>query len=121
VEVQDPSKIIVFWWHLINDYIPSKANLHRRHVDLLNICETCGASAETTFHALFECTYARMFWSKLRELFGVRLLDLHPDTWASMLLDDGTCEEMDRAIMLCGTWSIWRSRNDRLHGKSPLR
>jgi hypothetical protein len=110
----------VFWRRLINDYIPSRANLHWRHVDPLNICETCGASAETTFHALFECTYARMFRSKLRELFGVRLPDLHLDTWASALLEDGTCKEMDRAIILCGMWSIWRSRNDRLHGKSPI-
>jgi hypothetical protein len=110
----------VFWWHLINDYIPSRANLQRRHVDPLNICETWGASAETTFHALFECTYARMFRSKLRELSGVRLPDLHPDTWASVLLEDGTCKEMDSSIILCGTWSIWQSRNDSLHGKSPI-
>jgi hypothetical protein len=35
-------------------------------------------------------------------------------------MDDKVCGEKDKAIILCGLWSIWRSRNDRLHGKAPI-
>ena len=115
-----PPKVRVFWWRIIHDYLPSKANLHRRHIDPLSICDTCGARDETTFHALVECTYARLFWVKLYELTGIKLPVLTPDSWASALLDDNICGETDQSIILCGMWSIWRSRNDRQHGKAPI-
>jgi hypothetical protein len=35
-------------------------------------------------------------------------------------MDDNTYGEPERAIILCGLWSVWRSRNDRLHGKAPI-
>lgn len=56
-----PPKVRVFWWRLIHDYIPSRANLHHRHINPLSTCDTCGACGETTFHALLECNYARRF------------------------------------------------------------
>ena len=104
----------------MHDYIPSRANLHRRHIDPLSICDTCGAHEETTFHALTECTYARQFWFRLRELTGVKLPNLTPDSWTMELLEDRICGEKNRALILCGMWSIWRSRNDRRHGKIPI-
>ena len=42
------------------------------------------------------------------------------ESWSSALLEDRTCDEKDRAIILCGMWSVWRSRNDRQHGKAPI-
>ena len=115
-----PPKVRVFWWRIMHDYIPSRANLHRRHIDPLSICDTCGAHEETTFHALTECTYARQFWFRLRELTGVKLPNLTPDSWTMELLEDRICGEKNRALILCGMWSIWRSRNDRRHGKIPI-
>ena len=97
-----------------------RANLHRRHIDPLNTCDTCGACDETTYHALLECTYARQFWTRLRKLTGVKLPALTPESWSSALLEDRTCDEKYRAIILCGMWSVWRSRNDRQHGKAPI-
>ena len=72
-----------------HDYIPSRANLHRRHIDQLSTCDTCRACEETTFHALTECTYARQFWIRLRELSGVKLPNLIPNSWTMELLEDG--------------------------------
>ena len=110
----------MFWWHILHDYIPSRANLHRRHIDPLGTCDTCGAREETTFHALVECTYARLFWAKLYEITGVKLPTLIPDTWALALLDNNFCGEKEQTIILCGMWSLWCSRNDRKHGKAPI-
>ena len=115
-----PPKVRVFWWRVLNDYLPSRANLHRRHIDPLSTCDTCGAREETTFHALVECTYARRFWIRLRELTGVKLPNLNPTSWASAILDNRICGVNDQTIILCGMWSVWRSRNDRRHGKAPI-
>ena len=115
-----PPKVRVFWWRVLNDYLPSRANLHRRHIDPLSTCDTCGAREETTFHALVECTYARRFWIRLHELTGVKLPNLNPASWASAILDNRICGVNDQTIILCGMWSVWRSRNDRRHGKAPI-
>jgi hypothetical protein len=115
-----PPKVRVFWWRILNEYIPSRSNLHRQHIDPLSICDTCGAYDETTFHALLEGTYARQFWSRLRELTGVKLPVLTPESWSSALLEDRTFGEQDRMIILCGMWSVWRARNNRQYNKAPI-
>jgi hypothetical protein len=56
-----PPKVQVFLWRVLNEFVPSRYNLHRRHVEPLSICTTCGAQPETTYHALLQCTYARLF------------------------------------------------------------
>jgi hypothetical protein len=62
-KIKVPPKVRVFWWRVSNDYMPSRANLHRRHIEPGEICETCGATTETTFHALIECTYSMRHYS----------------------------------------------------------
>jgi hypothetical protein len=115
-----PPKVRVFWWRVSHDFIPSKANLHHRHIDKLAACEFCGAERETTFHALLECTYSRSFWSKLKELTGIKLPKFCPRTWTEDLMNDSFCSVTDRGIIMCGLWSLWNSRNDRRHGKDAI-
>lgn len=81
-----PPKVRVFWWRVVHDYMPCRANLHRRHIDQIANCETCGTPKETSFHALVECTMARSFWKKLKEIGGIKLPKLCPRTWAIDLL-----------------------------------
>jgi hypothetical protein len=56
----------------------------------------------------------------LSELTDVKMPDLHPVTWSLDILDEKFCIEHDRCLFLCGMWSLWSSRNDRKHGKSPI-
>jgi hypothetical protein len=42
----------------MNDFIPCRASLNRKHIDPIANCEDCGAPKETTFHALVECNFA---------------------------------------------------------------
>ncbi|TVT96895.1 hypothetical protein EJB05_57860, partial [Eragrostis curvula] len=51
---------------------------------------------------------------------GIKLPNLCPRTWTLDILDDNICREKDRGIILCGMWSLWCSRNDRRHGKTPI-
>jgi ribonuclease HI len=115
-----PPKVRVFWWKVSHDYMPSRANLHHRHIEQLAGCDSCGADEESTFHALVECTHARLFWAKLRELTGIKLPKLCPRTWAADLLDTSAGSEEARGIIMCGMWSLWNSRNDKRHGKAVI-
>jgi hypothetical protein len=83
-----PPKVRVFWWRVSHDFIPSKANLFHRNIERLAACEFYGADEESTFHALLDCTYARCFWSKLKELIGIKMPKLCPRTWFVDLMND---------------------------------
>jgi hypothetical protein len=63
-----PPKVRVFWWWVVNDFIPCRANLHHRHIEQLSTCEVCGAKSESTFHALTECTFAKIFWQQVKDI-----------------------------------------------------
>jgi hypothetical protein len=101
-----PPKVRVFWWKVMNDFIPCRANLNRKHIDPIAKCEACGAPKETTFHTLVECNFARVFWRKLRAMTGIKLPRLCPTTWTDDLLSDAWCREGERIVILCGMWSL---------------
>lgn len=56
-----PPKIRIFWWRAVQNYLPTKLELHRRHVEHDASCFTCGAEEESLFHVVFECPMARRF------------------------------------------------------------
>ena len=35
-------------------------------------------------------------------------------------MDDSICPEGDRGVIMCAMWSLWQSRNDRRHDKTPI-
>ena len=76
-----PPKVRVFWWRVAHDYMPCRANLHRKHIDPLPTCKVCGMEDETTYHALTQCKFAVKFWDKLRTLIGIKVPKLCPSTW----------------------------------------
>ena len=96
-----PPKVKVFWWRVMHEFLPAKQVLHRRHIEQVANCDTCGASEESIGHVLMHCTVAKKFWEPTKKLTGVKLPNLHPDTWARDLLFLGKAE--DRAIIICGT------------------
>nr|TKW06741.1 hypothetical protein SEVIR_7G260350v2 [Setaria viridis] len=114
------TKVKVFWWRVLHDYLPARKVLHVRHIEPTAHCETCGADEELVWHVLLECTVARMFWEQAKKITGVKLPCLRPDSWASDLLQDNVCSRKDRAVIICGIWSLWMLRNRRRHGEAGL-
>jgi hypothetical protein len=49
-----PPKICIFWWRVMQDYLPTKAELMRRHVAREDHCETCGERSESLYHVVFK-------------------------------------------------------------------
>jgi len=118
-----PPKVRVFWWRVVNGFLPTRGVLHRRHIELIPTCEMCGAADESIKHVLMDCTVAKSFWREAKKITGVKLPELHPLTWAHDLVDPALCPPKDAAIFLCGMWSLWMSRNMQRHGEKvwPMR
>jgi hypothetical protein len=100
--------------------MPCRANLHSKHIEPVGVCGFCGMDEETTYHALTQCDFAIKFWDNFRALTGIKLPKLCPRTWTRDLLENEFCRDEDRGVIMCGLWSLWRSRNDRRHGKRPI-
>ena len=83
-----PPKVKVFWWRVMHNFVPVKANLMERHIETQGTCPDCGAKDETVYHALITCTFATMFWRSFYEMFNIKLPRLHPATWCFDLLDN---------------------------------
>jgi ribonuclease HI len=118
-----PPKVRVFWWRVVNGFLPSRGELHRRHIEPTPNCETCGADEESIKHVLMDCTVAKSFWAEVKKLTGAKLPRLHPRSWAHDLVDPVLCSPKDAAIFLCGMWSLWMARNKQRHGEAawPVR
>jgi ribonuclease HI len=86
-------------------------------MERITSCEACGAAEESIFHALFQCTWAKVFWQDLRETMNLKLPSFHPEFWAMDMIDNPKIKEEDTALLLCGCWAIWKERNARKHGE----
>jgi hypothetical protein len=111
-------KIKSFWWRVINNYMPVQANLVKRHMKVQTICQDCQAEEETVHHVLVNCIFVRVFWISFRNMFGIKLPNLHPATWSQDLLDKFFCPQEHQNAILCGMWAIWMARNKRIHGEN---
>ncbi|KAG2562686.1 hypothetical protein PVAP13_8KG400101 [Panicum virgatum] len=112
-----PPKIRIFWWRAVNNFLPTKRELKRRHVEQEDFCETCGEEGETLFHVAFKCPLARRFWQSAKDLVGIKIPALHPATWTRDLLSPDKVLNTDAAMIICGVWSLWAGRNARKHGR----
>ena len=112
-------KVWVFWWRVLNDFLPTRQELCRRHVEPISYCEVCGNPEESIKHVLLDCTVAKHFWTQTKMVTGVKVPILNAATWAVDLLSD-MCPRRDQAIILCGMWALWMMRNKRRHGELSM-
>lgn len=112
-----PPKIRVFWWRVLHNSLPSKHELHRRHVAHESYCEMCGDPSESLYHVFFTCPMARRFWREIKKLVGMSVPNLHPCSWTTDVLCREVCSPILAATIVCGAWCLWTGRNARRHGR----
>ena len=115
-----PPKIKCFWWRVLRGFLPVREVLHKRRLEAQSTCTDCGAKDESIFHALSECTFAKLFWKSFKGVCHIKFPSLHPDTWARDILDCSLCPANEVCAILCGLWSVWTARNNRKHGVIPM-
>jgi hypothetical protein len=99
----------------VNNFLPTKLELRRRHVEQEAFCETCGAEGESLFHVVFQCTMARRFWQAAEQVLGIKVPSLHPTSWMRDVLSGDVCSDREMRFIVGGAWSLWTGRNARKH------
>ncbi|KAL5190390.1 putative ribonuclease H protein [Glycine soja] len=75
-----PSKVSVFAWRLLNKRLPTKANLQRRHIEVIDSsCPFCRSTEENEGHLFFHCSkIIPVWWESLSWVNMVGVSPLNP-------------------------------------------
>ncbi|KAL4361737.1 hypothetical protein GQ457_04G029320 [Hibiscus cannabinus] len=57
--VRVPSMIQITMWRIINNFVPTYANLQSRRLSVINVCPFCLISSETVEHTMRDCRFVR--------------------------------------------------------------
>lgn len=112
-----PNKILVFAWRLLKDRLPTRANLRRRQIEVVdNTCPFCRSVEENASHLFFRCSKVIPVWWE--SLSWVRLVGPLPNDPKQHFLQhvaaatEGIGATRWQWWLLALTWTIWKHRNN---------
>uniref|UniRef100_A0A2N9GNK1 RNase H type-1 domain-containing protein n=1 Tax=Fagus sylvatica TaxID=28930 RepID=A0A2N9GNK1_FAGSY len=110
-----PKKCQMFAWKASREALPTKLNLHKRHIPVGTTCEICGETKEDAIHALWSCKQIQPVWDNemwtqpFRNTTAMDFADL-----LSKVLHLGRNSKPKTFIIIC--WALWQRRNKiRIH------
>ncbi|KAM6543366.1 hypothetical protein CsatB_007813 [Cannabis sativa] len=115
-KIKAPPKILHFVWKALSGCLPTRTQLHSKHVPVDLHCVFCNVTEESIFHVLVQCSFAHSCW--LRSALGVgHSVATNFFDWFMEVLAVGNMGLVEEAVMI--GWAIWKARNDMLwNGKS---
>lgn len=106
----------IFIWKVINNAIPTKQNLRRRHIDVSPACVFCGKE-ESLAHLFRDCELSMRVWKSCSlGINGLAAVETHVGSWVKNFLlyflnQDGNSGH--RVVFFSSIlWSIWLHRNE---------
>jgi len=113
-----PTKVSLFAWRLLQDRIPTRANLARRRViqPIDNVCVGGCGSVETAEHLFIRCDvfrsvwYSVCLWICIPCVFPGAVMD-HFFQFVHMVGLPRTSHYFLKVIWLACIWAIWKERN----------
>ena len=112
-----PTKIAAFAWRLINDRLPTRTNLRKRHIEVTDSsCPFCSLVEETAGHIFFQCSkIIQLWWESLSWVNLVGVFPNHPRQHFLQHIHGvtrGMRVQRWNWWWLALTWTTWKHRND---------
>ncbi|XP_060969468.1 uncharacterized protein LOC133036755 [Cannabis sativa] len=105
-----PSKVHHFLWKACSGCLPTKVQLHSKHVNVDLLCPLCNMHVETIVHVLVDCSFSRSCWALSSINQSANGTNAEFCDWFFDILAAGSETVACEAAMLC--WSIWNTRNE---------
>ncbi|RZB46515.1 Phosphoglycerate kinase [Glycine soja] len=120
-----PPRALTFAWRLLWDRLPTKENLSRRNVDLVNdLCPFCQSSLESASHLFFSCHKVMPLWWEFNTWVKKdRALHCRPmEHFLQQYSIAGSKASNTRRKIwwIAATTSIWKLRNDVIFHNQPF-
>ena len=115
-----PLKVVLFAWRLLRDRLPTKDNLFRRHVVIINdqFCAGC-EEVEISSHLIIHCDLFGTIWNHIFRWIGVS--SVLPSDVISLFNQfnfiGGAVKSrrvLLQVIWFAKVWEIWKERNNRV-------
>lgn len=120
---QNKSTQVVTTWIAIHNRLATGDRLLKWNAGANGSCVFCGEGIETRNHMFFTCPFSSQIWSTIAQgLLPIRF----STNWDSVipLLTNHTSSRIQMFVLRYAfqhtIYSIWRERNSRRHGESPL-
>ena len=106
-----PPKVCTFFQRACSNILPTRANLHRRKVNIYPRCEICCQHTKTTGHLLQECPLASNVWALSKG--RIQKCQNHAqDFFLLFKILVGKLEKKDvLETWATISWAIWSARN----------
>ncbi|RZB98494.1 CST complex subunit CTC1 [Glycine soja] len=116
-EIDVPSRVTVFTWRLVRDRLPTRQNLQRRQVSILEMsCPLCRNADEDAAHLFLHCSRIQPIWWESMSWLNLKgAAPLTPKQHFLQHMDvqaHGVRINRWQCWWLALTWSIWRHRNN---------
>jgi hypothetical protein len=108
--IQVPPKVRHFLWRASHESLPTRQNLHRRHVIEDPICPSCYSDMETTLHVIWLCSTSQQVWQSVswsHKLFR----DKYSDFQDLLLNCVQHLSHSELQLFAMISWSLWYRRN----------
>ncbi|KAK3183220.1 hypothetical protein Dsin_030506 [Dipteronia sinensis] len=105
-----PTKIKIFLWRSLREWLPTQVNLARRNILVGGLCSVCCNSLETAVHALWGCSRLKKVWNRYDLLRGVNFASslCFQDFFSSCTQNLG---KKDLKLLCVVLWHVWFLRN----------
>lgn len=103
-----PPKVKNFMWRSLTECLPTKDNLIKKKVAVIQSCPVCNLESETVFHTLVTCQFAELCWNHADvniDRGGCTSLS----QWIGLIINKHDNKKIQAVCMLC--WELWRNRN----------
>ncbi|KAK9063694.1 hypothetical protein SSX86_017566 [Deinandra increscens subsp. villosa] len=111
-----PGKVNLLAWRVLLDRIPSKIQLQKRNVPLVDLwCPFCGDAEETSEHIFSGCSFSCYVWSVIEQ--WVKAPPFLFFSVKDILEDDkdprkgSKVEQARKVVVLSCVWCLWLERN----------
>ncbi|GMI91035.1 hypothetical protein like AT4G29090 [Hibiscus trionum] len=108
-----PSKVRIFTWKSIWNYIPTFQNLHRKRISPNARCARCNSQTESLEHVFRECLFSQQLWHCLGVTWPAVVGSLTYFEWLSWLFKHTGGHSIE--LVIYTVWAIWHSRNKYIH------
>ncbi|KAL4354441.1 hypothetical protein GQ457_06G018800 [Hibiscus cannabinus] len=113
-----PSKIRITMWRIINNFVPTFANLQRRRLNVINSCPFCHSSGESIEHLMRDCCFTRQVLDKVGFHFSSNPVEVQWPYWLASFFS--SLHDAQQRMLLVAYWVIWFTRNKVVHeGLTP--
>ncbi|KAL4312649.1 hypothetical protein GQ457_01G024910 [Hibiscus cannabinus] len=104
-----PTKCKIFFWRLLNNFLPTFVNLKFKRVQVRNTCPLCDFAAESTDHFLFLCPFIKQVLSSVGLPHPpANHNSFYKDVFAGWFVNSTAKQQM---LLVITYWAIWHARN----------